>query len=327
MKIKFTICSLVVCRLLLAQQPLSMDEAVAVAMTNHPISRNIVLAQESDALMRQSQHNRAMASTRQAERILASDKLAWQVKSAYMDAVHCRRRLYIMQEHIHYFEALINVAEIHLAADSITELERVATGSHYAVFQSRMYIAEEDLKCAETRLCQLLYIPVGEIEVSETDLELYPIHSEKPLHERFEPVKHKALDEAYLQEAQLQVKLKKGKLFGAFPKRACVKQAETELKMKANEIEYRQFVAMLQIEVLQSRLSEYFVQISMSKENMLVEAALTLEEIEKDFAAERITNYAETFSKVNNAVSAKLDYLEYMNLYNQTALELEFQTQ
>jgi len=311
LKIKFMICFLVICRMLFAQH-LSMDEAVAVAMTNHPIARNIALAQHT------------IASTRQVEQILTLDKLAWQVKSAYMDAAYHRRRLQIMQEHSHYFEALISVAEIRLAADSITELERVSAGTRYAVFQSRMYVAGEELKRAETILCQLLYLSFGAIEPNETDLELYQIHPEKSLHERFEPVKHKAMDEAQLQEAQSVVKLEKSKLF---PKRARIRQAETDVKMKANEIEYLQFSAMQHIENLQSLLNEYFVQISMSKENMLVEARLTLEAVEKDFAAGRITNYAETFTKLSDAVSAKLNHLEYRNLYNQTALELEFYTQ
>jgi len=302
--------------MLLAQQSLSMDEAVEVAMTNHPVARNIALTQQS--------HHCTITSTQQAEQILTLDKLAWQVKSAYMEAVYHRRRLPIMQEHSHYFEALISVAEIHLAADSITELKRVSTGTRYAIYQSRMYIAEEELKRAETLLCQLLYLPFGTIEPSETDLELYQIHSDKLLHERFEPVKHKALDEAHLWEAQSLLKLEKSKLF---PQRARIKQAEIEVKMKANETEYRQFAAMQHVENLQSLLNEYFVQISLSKENMLVEARLTLQAVEKDFAAGRITNYAETFVKVSNAVSAKLNHLEYTNLYNQTALELEFCTQ
>jgi len=301
--------------MLLAQQ-ISMDEAVVVALTNHPVARNIALAQQS--------HHRTTTSTRQAEQILTLDKLAWQVKSAYMDAVYHHRRLQIMQEHSHYFEALISVAEIQLTADSIPELEMVSTGTRYAVFQSHIYIAEEDLKRAETLLCQLLYLPSGTIKPSETDLELYQIHSEKPLHERFESVKHKAMDEAQLQEAQSLVKLEKSKLF---PKKARIKQAEIEMKMKANEIEYRRFVAMQHIENLQSLLNEYFVKLSLSKENMLVEAQLTLEAVERDFAAGRITNFAEAFTKVSIAVSAKLNHLEYRNLYNQTALELEFCTQ
>ena len=81
------------------------------------------------------------------------------------------------------------------------------------------------------------------------------------------------------------------------------------------------------VENLKSLLSEYFVQIGFCRENLLIEARLALEEVEKDFSAGHITNYTETFTKVNNAVSAKLDHLEYMNLYNQTALELEYYTQ
>jgi hypothetical protein len=52
-----------------------------------------------------------------------------------------------------------------------------------------------------------------------------------------------------------------------------------------------------------------------------------LEKVEKDFSAGLITNYAEAFSQVNNAVSAQINHLEYIFLFNQTALELEYYTQ
>ena len=396
MKLKFIILSLFACQLSLAQQLLSMDEAVSIALTNHPTARNVALTEQKDALMqrqavelaplqvkywqrhttagndqflsvtqdfgsipeyfRRAQQFRAATSARRAERALTLDELAWQVKSAYMDVVYYHQRLQVMQEHNHYFEALINTAEIYLAADSIAELAMVSAGTRYAAYQSRMYIAEEELKRAETRLRQLMYIPDGKIELDQTELELYRIHPDKTTGELFEPVKHKAADEAQLAEAKSAVALEKSKLYPgihagyihqhiegmnnfqgwmvglsvplwAQPQRARIAQAEIDASMKANETEYRQFSGMQHVETLTSLLNEYFVQISFCKENSLVEATLILAEVEKDFSQGRITNYAETLTKVNNAVSAKLNYLEYINLYNQTALELEYFTQ
>ena len=46
------VCLFVFCQLF-AQQSVSMDEAVAVALSNHPAARNAVLAEQSDALMKQ----------------------------------------------------------------------------------------------------------------------------------------------------------------------------------------------------------------------------------------------------------------------------------
>ena len=372
-----------------------MDEAVAIAMTNHPIARNAALAEQKDALMqrqavefaplqvkywqlnsnigndrlwsvtqefgaipehvRRARHYRMITSARQAERALTLDELAWQVKSAYMDAVYYRQRLRIMQEHNHYFEALISIAEIYLTADSIAELEKVSAGTLYAAYQGRMYIAEEELKRAETRLRQLIYYPGG-IEISQTELELYQIHPDKSVNERFESVKHQAVDDAQQQETKSVVELEKSKLFPGIhagylnqhiegmnnfqgwmvglsvplwirPQQARIKQAEIDVQIKANETEYRQFAGSQHVETLMSLLNEYFVQISFSKENLLVEAKLTLEKIEQDFSAGQITNYTEAFTKVNNAVSSKLNHLENINYYNQTALELEYFTQ
>jgi len=97
--------------------------------------------------------------------------------------------------------------------------------------------------------------------------------------------------------------------------------------MKTNETEFRQFSDMQHVEALVSLLNEYYVQISFCKENSIVEANLMLEEVENDFKKGRFVNFAETITKVNNAVSAKLNHWEYINLYNQTALELEYYSQ
>jgi len=394
-KFFFFVCAFLAYHSSFAQQPVSMDEAVTIAMANHPVARNATLAEQKDILMqrqavdfvplqvkywqlntnagndrlwsatqdfgsipehvRRARHYRTISSTHQAERALSLDELVWQVKAAYMDAVYYRQRLHIMQEHNHYFEALISIAEIYMTADTIAELARVSAGTRYAAFQSRMYIAEEELKRAETRLRQLMYIP-GEIETSQTELELYQIHPDKAVNERFESVKHQAVDAAQLQEAKSVAELEKSKLFPGIhagyinqhiegmnnfqgwmvglsvplwmrPQQARIKQAEIDVKIKVNEMEYRQFADQQYIETLISLLNEYFVQISFSKENLLVEAKLTLEKIEHDFSAGQITNYADTFTEVNNVVFSKLNHLEYINLYNQTALELEYCTQ
>jgi len=380
---------LISCQLSFAQQTLSMDEAVAIAMTRHPVARNAVLEEQKDILMRlelaptdvkywqahtnrlwsatqnfgsvpehfrRAQHYRTVSSSHQAERALTLDELAWRVKVAYMDAVYCRQRLQIMQEYESYFDALMDVAEIRHAADSITELAMVSAGTRYAAYQSRMYIAEEELKRAQMHLCQMMNLPDVKIETSDSEMNLYQIHPEKDAGERFEPAKHKALDEAYLNEAQSLVKLEKSKLFPAvhagyihqrieglgnyrgwmaglsvplwaLPQRARIKQAEIEVKQKNIETEYRQYTDMQHVETLKSLLNEYFVQISFCRENLLIEAQLMLEEVEKDFSAGRIANFAEAITKVNNALSAYLTHLEYMNLYNRTALELEYYTQ
>ena len=387
---------LAICRLSFAQQQVDMDEAVAIALANHPVARNIALAEQKDILMQQqtvdlaplqikywqrhaqtgndrlwsvtqdfgaipehfrrAQHYRTQTSARQTERALTLDHLAWQVKAAYMDVVYCRQRLRMMQEHNPYFETLISIAETRLTADSIPKLMMVSTGARYAAYQSRMYIAEEELKRAEIRLCQLMYLPDGNIEPDDFELELYRIHPEKYADDRFDPVKHKAMDEAQLTEAKSLVKLEKSKLYPAIhagyiyqniegmndyhgwmaglsvplwmqPQRARIKQAEIDVKIKAGETEYRQFADMQHVETLKSLLNEYFVQISFYRENLLIEARLVIEEVEKDFAADRISNIAEMITKVSNAVVAKLNCLGYICLYNQTALELEYYTQ
>ena len=382
--------------LLLAQQPVSMDEAVAIALANHPVARNASLEEQSDVLMKRqavdlapaqvkywqrhagsnndrlwsvtqdfgsipehfqrARHYRTIASTNQAERALTIDELVWQVKAAYLNLVYHGERLRIMQDHDHYFEALISTAEIYLSSDSVSELTVVSTGTRYAAYQSRMYIAEEELKRAEARLRQLMYLPEGKIETSQRESSLYLIHPDKSVESRFDPVKHKTIDEAQLNEAESVIRLEKSKLYPGVhagyinqqivgmnsyngwmvglsvpvwfqPQRARIRQAEIALEAKTNETEYRRFADQQHIEILKSLLNEYFVQVSFSKENSLEEAGLILAEVEKNFRENHITDYAETFTKVSNAVTSKLGHLEYINLYNQTALELEYCTQ
>ena len=378
-----------------AGQTVSMEEAVAIALTNHPVARNIALTERKGALLhiqaaptqvrywqrgtmsgndriwsvtqdfgsipahfRQVQHNRTSALTRQAESALTLDELEWRVKAAYLDLVYHELRLQTMLDHAHYFEALISLAEINLFPDSLADaLVKVSTGIRYGAYQRSMYIAEEEFNRAEIRLRQLMYIHDGKIVPRETELYLYQIHPNRQFYERFDPIKRNSLSEAQLNEAKSAVNLEKSKLFPAIHagyihqniegvsanyqgwmvglsvplwtqlQRTRIKEAEIDVIIAANVTEYRQFADRQYAESLRSLLNEYFVQISFSRENSLIEAELILEEIKKDFSEGRINDFAEAFTKLNAAVYAKLNHMEYMNLYNQTALELEYYTQ
>ena len=396
MKNQLTLISCFICHLLPAQQTVSMDEAVSIALNHHPAARNAVREEQKDILMqrqavdfaplqvkyrqrnaqagndrfwsvtqdfgvlpehfRRAQHYRSVTSSHQAERALKTDELIWQVKAAYMNTVYYFQRLQTMQLHNDYFETLIGLAEIRFASGSISEWAMISAGTVYAAYQSRMYIAGEELKRAETYLRQLMYLPERIIETDPSEWELYRIHPGKDPDNRLEPVKHQALDRAQLEEAKSAVKLEKSKLFPAVhagyinqhiegmnnfhgwmaglsvplraqPQRARIRQAEIDADMKACATEYRQFADLQYMETLQSLLNEYFVQISFCRENLLIEAKLTLEEVEKDFSEGCCLNFTETLTKVSNAVSAKLKHLEYISLYNQTALELEYYSQ
>ena len=373
-----------------------IDEAVVIALNNHPVASKIDFAERKDVLLQQqslelepvqlrywrsgasagthtlfsatqnfgsilehvrrAQHHRAAISAQQAARTLTVEELAWKVKAAYTDVVYYNQRLEIMLEHAPLFEALIYVAEARMTADSISDLERVSTGARYAAFISRMYIAQEEAKRAELRLRQIMNLPDEEIKISQTTLGLYQIHPDKPVNERFNPVKHNAFDDAMLSEAQAAVNLEKSRMYPAIhagyvyqniegagrfqgwmagmslpvwvqPQRARIKQAQTDLKIKEMETKYRQFSDNVHVETLKSLLNDYFLLISFSRENLLVEAGLIVDEVEKNFLAGRITDFAGAFTKLGDAVNSHLNYLEYMSLYNQTALELEFFTQ
>ena len=126
-KLTFILYIIYICQFSHAQQPISMDEAVAIALANHPVARNAVLAEQKDILMqrqavefmplqvkywqrnvpagndrlwsvtqdfgaipehfRRAQHYRSITSTRQAERALTLDELIWQVKAAYTNVL------------------------------------------------------------------------------------------------------------------------------------------------------------------------------------------------------------------------------------------------
>jgi len=373
-----------------------IDEAVEIALNKHPEVCRINFAEKKDVLMqrqsvelaplhvnywqhrtpagnnmllivnqnfgsipehlRKAQHQRMVGQTQQAKRALTLDELAWKVKSAYMDAVYYRQRLSILMEHAPKFEAIIDEAELHMYADSTSEIVRVSTGARYATFISRLYIAKEEAKRAEMRLRVAMNLHDETIQISQSTLELYQIHPDRLPSERFIPKKHNAIDDAYIIESQSIINLEKSRLFPAVhagyvlqnlegvgsnqgwmvglslpvwaqPQKARVKAAEINLKILELETQERQFTAINHVETLKSLLNEYFLLISFSRENLLIEAQLILNQIENDFFDNQITDYADAFTKMNNAVNAKLNYLEYISLYNQTALELEFFTQ
>ena len=366
---------------------ISIDQAVAIAINNHPVASAIPFSEKQPVELeplqlrywhagsfagtnniftatqnfgsvpehyRRSQHHRRAINTQQAKQILTVEELAWKVKAAYMDVVYYRQRLEIMQEHAPRFEVLIDIAEARMLADSMPELTRISIGARYAAYISSLYIANEEAKRAELSLKRIMNIPDEQIDISQKILNMYQIHPHKPFNERFTPIKHQALYDAQIAEAQSVIQLEKSRLFPSihagyiyqsiegtgqhqgfmlgvsipvWAQRARIRQAQIDLATRENETQYSQFADTQHVEILKSLLNEYFILISYSRENTLVEAELIYEEIENDFLSGRITDFAATFTKLHDAINKELKHLEYISLYNHAALELEFFTQ
>jgi hypothetical protein len=303
---KILIISLLVFSLSAKSQSLNIDDVVNVALTNNPIARNIALKD----------------SWQQA---IVLYELQWQVKAAYFDVIYHYNRLNTIYMHDNYFEAFMSMVEIYIDADSISELTKFSTGAFFASHQSHRYVAAEELKRAERRLRQIMYIEMPSIELSSTDFDLYQIHPNRLAIDRFNALEHKYFDDNQLLKAQSAIKNEKKRWL--YPKRrARISKAQAHADATAYEIEYRKFYNLQRIEILKSLLNEYYVQITLSNEVLLIEAALALKDLETRFIDGHISNYAEAFKVATDAVNAKLNRLEYIRLYNLTALELEYYT-
>ncbi|HYX09276.1 MAG TPA: TolC family protein, partial [Bacteroidales bacterium] len=109
------------------------------------------------------------------------------------------------------------------------------------------------------------------------------------------------------------------------PQNARIQQAKVDYQIAGNEYRYQQFNINKEIENLLTELNKYYNQISYYEQDALVQADLLIKTATTQFEKESI-EYFEYIQSIATAIQIKLDYLNVLNNYNQTAVQLEFYT-
>jgi cobalt-zinc-cadmium resistance protein CzcA len=109
----------------------------------------------------------------------------------------------------------------------------------------------------------------------------------------------------------------------AFGHTSAIKQAKIDKEIALNQLEFMAFSADKNIENLIAELTKYFRQLQYYNEYGLKQAGEIIRNARLQFEKENI-EYVEFTQSLSLALTIKTGYLETLNNYNQTAIQLEF---
>jgi heavy metal efflux system protein len=300
---------------------------------------------------RKFRYNDEVVKLSEAEQKLAVKQITANVKTGYTNWLYQFSKLKLIRQEVDRYEQFMNMdGKLRDLGDSGL-LERTMIETKYANIQNLQFQTDMDYRLAINQMQQLLF-QNGEIAPSDSSLELYAIQVRSLGKDKFVPTGHIAYYQSQYEVNNALVRLEQSKLspgvtagyfnqqinhVGGFegfkvglsvplwflPQKAKISEASINRQIAKNELEYQQFYLAKTIESLKIQLDQYFVSISYYRENALIQADLLISTASRRFKNQNMgsVDYLESLSA---ALKLKLEYLEKVKLYNQTAIQLEY---
>jgi cobalt-zinc-cadmium resistance protein CzcA len=283
------------------------------------------------------------------ENEIISKEITAKVKSAYYFWIYLHNRLEILNDQKNLYSDLTRIAELHYKLGATNLLEKTMAAARQAQVEIEYNTLQDDLIVAQNKLKQLIIIE-EEIIPSDFELQLYMISKPSPESD----YKGNLLISPFIKNfeiSQAKLGMEKSLFFpeifagyfyqdiGAFkglngwkiglafpfwylPGNAAIKKAKIERDIALNTLENQKFIIDKEIENLLFNLNKYFKQIEFFKRHALVQADELISTAGIQFEKEEI-DYFEYIQGISTGLNLKMDYLETINNYNQTAIQLE----
>ncbi|MBN2482191.1 MAG: TolC family protein [Bacteroidales bacterium] len=281
---------------------------------------------------------------------LARKNLIAEVNSTYYYWVYTYNRLIIQEQQSKVFSDIERIADLQYKNGDIDLLERTALVTEAASVETGLNILYDELEMARNKVKQLI-VTDAEILPSMTELSMYKINraSDTRMYQNHILASYyKSLTElndctvasksaAFFPELSFgiinqhiapysglwawQLELSIPVLF--FTKKAEVQRARLETQISENEYEYQLFAINKTIENLVLELEMIFKKLIYFDQYALLEAEQIVQTATRQLEKEEI-GYIEYARRIAESLSTKLEYLEILNHYNQTAIQLEF---
>jgi len=290
-----------------------------------------------------------MQELSQIENEITKKELTAQVKSAYYFWIYLHNRLKILNEQKILYSDLIRISELHYNLGATNLLEKTMAAARQAQVEIEYNMLQDDLIIAQNKLKQLI-VTEEEIIPSNLKLELYMISKPSPDSEYKGELLLSSF-EKNIEVKQAQYGLEKSGFFpeisaGYFyqdieafkglygwqiglafplwflPRNSEIKQAKINRDIALNTFEHQKFIIEKDIENLLFDLNKYFKQIEFFKRYALVQADELIKAARIQFDKEEI-EYPEFIQGISTGLNLKMEYLETINNYNQTAIQLE----
>jgi cobalt-zinc-cadmium resistance protein CzcA len=371
--------------------PLSLDEAVAIALNNNPGIRNAgLMVTKSETLktgawdfsplrftwqygqMYSTENDRYLAinqnfgslltrirqygmAKKQAEASLSEleiskKSLVAQVKSAYFFWWYMHEKQSVGKEETSLFDDVQRIAGLRYQLGEFSELERTMASSRAAAIRNNLDRLGDEILIAENKLKQLMM----------TEEDLIPPEESFPMYRIDKPsdtagFSNSLITAFYEKSAEVRsaaLKTERAKFFPelfagyfyqdinpykgltgwqvgfsfpllAFGQASKIKEAKIDEEIAMNRLAYEAFLTDKTIENLVAELTMYFRQIQYYNEYGLNQADEIIRSARIQFEKENM-DYMEYVQSLSMALSIKTQYLETLNNYNQTAIQLEF---
>lgn len=286
----------------------------------------------------------------ETEQLVTGKKVTANTKIAYTTCVYRFAVLSQLKELNVLYDHILSITGVPYDSTDTNQLTRATAETHFASFQNKLFQAEQNCTLATNSL-QLTLNSTENFIASDTTLELYAIEIMNSGNNKFAPTTHTAL---YTQTAELQkrnLQIQQSKLFPEvtagyfnheinsnkgfqgfklgiivplwfFPQKAKIDEARINLAISKNESDYQLFTLTKTIENLKIQLDQLYVDISFYRENALKKADLLTQQVIQNIKTGNF-NYIQVFESLESVMSIQLDYLEKVNHYNQTAIQLE----
>ena len=234
---------------------ISMNEAVALTLTNNPISKNAELQVQAiksqsttlalpltefnyangqfystanDAYFEINQHlgspltqiqktkyNKQAVKLSEVEQKIAIKKLTAEAKIAYTNFVYQQAKLSTIKELSPLYSKILAASGVPYNPNDTNQLNRAVDETSFANFQNQLFQAEQDCSLASNNLQQIMNSPLHYIP-SDSSLELYAIEILNNGPNKFNPATNNALYHEALVLRQKELQVQQSKLFPEF---------------------------------------------------------------------------------------------------------------
>jgi hypothetical protein len=368
-----------------------MYDAVKMALTNSPISKNVelkVIAQKTQpnvsadyisteinlvhgqmfsatndsyfeidqhfgsplTAVQQSKYNKQATKLAEADQKITLKKLTAETKTDYNNCVYELSKLNTIKELNEFYNEVLAKTGVPYDTTDTSILNRNLTETMFANFQNQLFQAEQDYVLGCNKLRQTLYTTDNYVPI-DSSLELYAIEILNSGPNKFNPASGLALYDETVTLGQKKIAVEQSKLFPEFtagyfnhsingdrgfqgfkvgvaiplwyfPQKAKINQTRIEQEIIKNNIDLQKFNLNRTIDNLKIQLDKLFVDISFYRENALKLADSHMSLVHKDLIDKKL-NYKEIFENLENALNIRLNYLEKLKRYNETAIQLE----
>lgn len=273
-----------------------------------------------------------------------------EVKSAYYFWIYTYNKLLLQEQKEDVFSDVERIAALQYKNGDIDQLEKTALFAEASGVRTALNMLYDELEIARNKLKQLIV----------TDAEILPSISELPIYKINKAAdtswySNNLLASYYKELSEinnLKVKSKRSSFFPeislgiinqhitpysglwawqlefSFPilffvKKAEVQQAKIQAQMSENDYKHQLYVINKTIENLILDLNKTFKNLMHYDQFALVQAEQLAQTATLQLEKEEI-EYIEYARRIAESISIKLEYLEILNQYNQTAIQLEF---